>query len=544
MNSTPELTEQTRGWLRYIWRKSTTPDDWSAQGKPLGWWDRDSTAPMCSFPRFDLGETSYILPVVADMTPAWREVYTRIADELVGRHTTFWAAIDWLTMIGHDPDQQNYPQEWQNFLPEGLRGRYDSPGWVANGVAPWGLQPDPIGADGNLFFRGFLNLLLSVYKSVSGDDKWEQPFAVTGYGGRRFDWTHTDIARFIHDQWAEQPQGAHCENTKIWPYCLSAAGLGLQLHDKVNGGHLHSVYDQWIDYAQRHFLVKNSDGDLSMFPLYYDPLEDVICSFPDPFVAYAALVATPYILPQAPKFGAWLYEQAAHKLGWSNPKVPLLDIIADPRFLLVGLLVARELGDSITEARLREAVHLRSEPRWFGEAGQSPGNQFGYWFGLDETWPRGQLSALLVLCETGEPGDWCKAFNTPNREKFEQPTVEGIDYPAVDVLRAWNHSHDQTLEVHIAAGEPARRGAATQFKVTQLADPGAVSIRCDGESFEHWRVTGQDSIEIETDIEAHRFSIACSSAKRASTGQKQEAGLSTQTKTEYTPAAPSNCSCC
>ena len=37
---------------------------------------------MCSFPRFDLGETAYILPVLVDQTPAWREVYTRIADEL------------------------------------------------------------------------------------------------------------------------------------------------------------------------------------------------------------------------------------------------------------------------------------------------------------------------------------------------------------------------------------------------------------------------------------------------------------------------------
>ena len=26
--------------------------------------------------------------------------------------------------------------------------------------------------------------------------------------------------------------GPHCENTKAWPFCLSAAGLGLMMYDK------------------------------------------------------------------------------------------------------------------------------------------------------------------------------------------------------------------------------------------------------------------------------------------------------------------------
>ena len=86
---------------------------------------------MCSLGRFDLHETGYVLPVMCDITPAWREAYTRIADELVTRHTSFHAAIDWLTMIGNDPDQRRYPPEWLAVLPEHLRGRYDAPGWVA-----------------------------------------------------------------------------------------------------------------------------------------------------------------------------------------------------------------------------------------------------------------------------------------------------------------------------------------------------------------------------------------------------------------------------
>ena len=80
-----------------------------------------------------------------------------------------------------------------------MRGRYDPPGWTANGVEPWGLQPDPIGTDGNLFFRGFFNLLLGTHSYVSGDNKWEKPFQVTGYNDRLFQWTQHRITEFLED---------------------------------------------------------------------------------------------------------------------------------------------------------------------------------------------------------------------------------------------------------------------------------------------------------------------------------------------------------
>jgi hypothetical protein len=87
------LSDRALGWLRYIWDKATTPDDWSDRGEPHPWWDRYCEPPMCSFPRFDLPYTAYVLPVMIEATPAWREAYVRIADELVRRYTTFWGAV-------------------------------------------------------------------------------------------------------------------------------------------------------------------------------------------------------------------------------------------------------------------------------------------------------------------------------------------------------------------------------------------------------------------------------------------------------------------
>lgn len=161
------LSDRALGWLRFIWDKATTPDDWSDQGEPHPWWDRYTAPPMCSFPRFDLHYMSYVLPVMLEATPAWREAYTRIADELIRRCTSFWGAVDWCTLIGPDPGVDRYPPEWLAFIPEPLRGRYAPPGWTANGVEPWGLQPDPVGADGNVFYRGWLNLLLGTRRYVS-----------------------------------------------------------------------------------------------------------------------------------------------------------------------------------------------------------------------------------------------------------------------------------------------------------------------------------------------------------------------------------------
>ena len=86
---------------------------------------------MLSFPRFDLSESSYALGIMADLTPAWREVYSTILEKSVERHLTYWAAIDWITHIGPDPRRKDYPKEWiEALLPAHLVGEYDVPGCV------------------------------------------------------------------------------------------------------------------------------------------------------------------------------------------------------------------------------------------------------------------------------------------------------------------------------------------------------------------------------------------------------------------------------
>ena len=159
---------------------------------------------------------------MADMTPAWREVHGRILEQLVARHLTYWAALDWLTQFGNDPARGRYPEAWKGFLiPDHLFGDYDSPGWVANGIAPWGLQADPIGAEGNLFFKGWLNLLMSLHRHVSGDALWDQPFMVAGIDRQRFEWTQPRLAEHMAESASEQSISLPC----IWPAIMMAAAI-------------------------------------------------------------------------------------------------------------------------------------------------------------------------------------------------------------------------------------------------------------------------------------------------------------------------------
>ena len=206
------------GWLRYLYRKATTADDWDRGGRPHPHWDNTTGPPMLSWHRFDLIDSSYAVALMSDRTPAWREVYSEILNELVIRHTSWWAAEDWMTQFGPDPDRADYPDKWRPLVPPDVWGNYDVPGWTANGIEPYGLQMDPVDADGMLFFKGFFALLLGLHRYVSGDDRWNEPFEMIRDGEHTFTWTHSGVVAHLADQWRERRSGVHCENTKIWPY--------------------------------------------------------------------------------------------------------------------------------------------------------------------------------------------------------------------------------------------------------------------------------------------------------------------------------------
>ena len=491
-SSYPTLNRRTRGWLCFLWEKATTEDDWDADGVPHQWWDRYSNPVVKSYPRFDLHNSSYALLLMADQTPAWREVYTRIADGLASRYPTYWGAIDWLTQIGDDPRRANYPERVMRAIPERLRGHYNRIGWTANGIEPWGLSPDPIGSEGNLFFRGWFNLVLSIYRYISGDDKYERPFEVTGYGDEEFKWDHHRIAALLERQYRERPEGPHCENTKIWFSCNSAAGLGLHLYDKVFGRATHRPVESWLEYAKDNYMGVASDGKLEWITSYYDPIVNHKASGgPGAGVGVAFL-----LLPQDRELATFPYESAANALGWNNPRVEI-------RASATGLVMARELGDQTSLSRLRAAAERDYDPRFFGDHNE----KFGWWFGLNEAYPRGQRSASMMVADVGTGDAWYRAFDAPHMDKFEAPTVEGVDFPSLGIYQAWNERDSGTLHVGTCAASPDRRGLETSWRVTNLPTTEDIFVLCDGEPFVRFAVDGPNAIRIDGTIDLHQYQI-------------------------------------
>ena len=497
----PELNNRAQGWLNFLYQKATTPDDWSEDGSPNEWWDQISTAPMCAFPRFDLQESTYAIGLMADRTPAWREIYSEILDEIAERSITYWAAVDWLTQFGHDPDRKNYPEVWRGTLiPEEFWGEYDAPGWTANGVAPWGFHADPIGADGNLFFKGWLNLTQSMHTYVSGYDKWSSPFSVAGAYNSRFEWTQHQLADHLHQQWAKTPMGPHCENTKAWPFCLSAAGLGLMMYDKIFDNNFHSSYSNWLSFTKDKYYGFNKNGSLEWVTMYFDEIND----HHHRTVPTHGLAVSFYAKPQDPQFAELLYRGAINFLGWDNPSIPITnEFMPDPRMFALGLTMSKEFDDQITHERLRKYAEENFEPQFFG----INDSQFGFWFNLGEKWPRGQLSALAMCAEVCEPEAWESLFNKPNLTKFYSPSIESVDFPSVSIEKAFHDDRKGKLHFSISDGDKTKTNKKTNIEVFNLPDANEITVLCDGMKFNEYKILDNSRISINTQVRTHSFEI-------------------------------------
>ncbi len=512
----PTHNDRTKGWLRFIWEKATTPDDWGyredielpwgiqiPRGEidftvdrigPHPWWDQYAAPPMLSYPRFDLADSSYPVLLMADQTPAWREVYTRIMDELASRHTSYWAAIDWNTFIGPSPQRDKYGpfnapgyQLW----PERVRGNYDRPGWTANGVEPWGLQPDPIGADGNLFFRGWLNLVLSIYKYVSGDDKWEQPWEIAGYENEHFEWTQPRIVEHLFQQYTDHPEGPHCENTKIWPLCNSAAGLGIFLSDQLGVTNAHGVFEDWVEFMKDNYMSINDQNELEWATLYYDPLENFKVNTP----GGAGTATAFYLLPQSPEIATFVYEGIANSSGFRDSS---REIRPNP----LAQVMAKALGDDVAFERLQAAAEQFSEPRFFGD----DMDRFGWWSDRDEPWPRGTSTAQQMMSEIAE-GNWIEAFQVRHMDKYTAPTLEGVDYPNLGVDTAWNDKENGILHIGTYVGDRNASGRTTSWQISNLPNAAEAVVIRDGNALSDVQVVDANTIRVTTDIGQHQYQV-------------------------------------
>ena len=250
-----------------------------------------------------------------------------------------------------------------------------------------------------------------------------------------------------------------------------------------------------------------------------------------------------YVLPYDRALAAALFRSHARAAGWDQDDEAAAAAACAGRATLsggtlstaiLGLLLAQELGDERVASRLRRVLEVVAEPRAGSADGADGGadgleeGEFGYFFGLGERYPRGQLSALLAAAEALSPGQWHRACNpTPNdAHRFSAPTVVGVPYPTLGVSAARNcdggvlrlgvYDPSQTIRGGGGGGSGGGGGGSEQrvvFRVEQVpAAAGgarAVRVRCDGGPHPQgaWRYAGDGVIEIESGVGEHTFEI-------------------------------------
>ena len=163
--------------------------------------------------------------------------------------------------------------------------------------------------------------------------------------------------------------------------------------------------------------------------------------------------------------------------------------------------MAKALGDHTAVARLSAAAERDNEPRWFG----GDIDKFGWWFNLDEPWPRGQGTALMMASEIQE-GSWIEAFKVKHLDKYAAPTLEGVDYPTLGVDQAWNDKDSGILFIGTYAAERSRRDEETAWQVTNLPDASDAYVLQNGAE-SPVEVTGPNSIRVRTTVGDHRYQI-------------------------------------
>jgi len=482
----PVLTDEAMGWLAYLNRRVDFGGTWFKDDAPHASWDNLTGAPIGNYYRYDLTYLTFALGIMADQTPAWRELYTKILDFTAQRFLEYWSLFDWIERRGADPDRDNYPDFWYDLMiPAGFRGKYDAPGWAANGLEPFEYDPDPVRGNGscNVMYKGYLDLVLGFYAYVSGSAKYDEPFKVTYDDSLVFEYDYVKLNELIAEQFYNTWTGLSCEVTKSYGWCNNLTGLSLKLFDITHGTHHTLAYQNWKRYFRENYLGGGTgSGPIEWYTLLYDMSADINLHGEEHQFAYNWMGTIWNGLPLDRRLFERMYDGAMQRFftpqGDGSAFMIGLPGMEDdyPYATITALSASRELGDDERMAGLRSWAMKQYQPTW--DAGRG---EFYHHFALEEPWPRAQYNDWIMPAFTiTEPGQWARLFNRPNLAKFRQPTVEGIDYPTVRPRQAYWDADDKALVVAITSCDTEKLGDPTSFRVTNLVPGGRYRLTVDG----------------------------------------------------------------
>ncbi|MCZ6501673.1 MAG: hypothetical protein O6945_04065 [Gammaproteobacteria bacterium] len=217
----------------------------------------------------------------------------------------------------------------------------------------------------------------------------------------------------------------------------------------------HRAFEKWWEYASKNYVSWNDDKPVAV-DLYYDPIVDE-------HVLHGAMgIIAPawYFAPQINQLAEVGWNTAARASGaFGDGPITGLD---DPGTATMLLQLAGEFADSSTKQKLWEAAEEHIEPT----RDQSTG-EFTFGLKLNELHPRGQWNARMMAGWVCTQGAWSRIFNEPNLSKFDEPTVEGINFPMVALSEArWDGN---TLHIAAHPQNSEAKGTVTMARLANVA---------------------------------------------------------------------------
>ncbi|MDP6492888.1 MAG: hypothetical protein QGI28_05580 [Acidimicrobiales bacterium] len=208
------------------------------------------------------------------------------------------------------------------------------------------------------------------------------------------------------------------------------------------------MFDRWWEHAVDNYTSWEGGRAVAM-DLYYDPVVDEHLASPIGLIAPVW-----YLAPQRREFAESAWTLAATMAGLLGDNQP--SGLEDPNWSVMLAWHTGEFADQEVKSRLWEHLDESFEPTWDRELGE-----FTFRFGFDEPYPRGQLNARAMAGWVCTPGAWSRIFNTPDLDKFEEPTISGVDFPRVALSEArWDGA-----VLHLAAHPQNAAVANTRTRV-------------------------------------------------------------------------------
>jgi hypothetical protein len=229
----------------------------------------------------------------------------------------------------------------------------------------------------------------------------------------------------------------------------------------------HDAFEKWWQYATTNYVTWKDDQPVGL-DVYYDPIVDEHVLHGPMGIAIPAW----YFAPQKNQFARAGWNTVAAMSG-ALGEGPVTGF-SDPGTATMLLQLAGEFADEPTKKSLWDAADNFIEPNWDSSSGE-----FTLGLKLNEPHPRGQWNARMMAGWVCTQGAWSRIFNEPNLSKFDEPTVEGIDFPSIVLSEArWDGS---TLYLAAHPQNTHVQGTVTTARLTNAGNTqGWVLIQPDG----------------------------------------------------------------